>query len=124
MTRAFSEALVTGHRRHLHGITLPDAKDRHVVAAAIKAKCQHIVTCNLGDFPDKALVKHGVGAIHPDAQLTALMTIDTPSELAAIDNLIADLKKPPIPFDDFIEGLRTQALTGFCVALQAAKRTR
>ena len=54
MTRAFPEAVVTGHRRHVRSIALPDADDRHVVAAAIKAKRQHIVTCNLGDFPDNA----------------------------------------------------------------------
>ena len=124
MARAFPEALVTGHHRHIRSITLPDADDRDVAAAAIKAKCQHIVTCNLGDFPDSALAKHGVQAIHPDVLLTALMIIDTPRVLTAIDDLIADLKKPPIPLDDILEGLRAQGLTQFCAALQAAMPTQ
>ena len=39
----------------LETATLPDPNDRHVLAAAIVARCDVIVTQNLNHFPDDAL---------------------------------------------------------------------
>jgi predicted nucleic acid-binding protein len=36
-------------------LTLPDADDRHVLAAAIRSSADVIVTFNLGDFPPEVL---------------------------------------------------------------------
>src|SRR5258705_11016599 len=49
MTRAFPEAMVTGHEQ-LIGAMKNDEKDRHVAAAAVKAGAQVIVTANVSDF--------------------------------------------------------------------------
>ena len=40
--------------------------DRHVVAAAIVAQAEIIVTDNLKDFPKAALEPYGIEAQHPD----------------------------------------------------------
>ena len=56
MVQYFPEADVTGYEPLIAGL-LNRAKDRHVVAAAVKAGAQVIVTANLGDFdplPDGA----------------------------------------------------------------------
>lgn len=45
---------------------LPDPDDAHVLAAALVAKAQYIVTKNLKDFPDRVLSQYGIEAIHPD----------------------------------------------------------
>src|SRR5689334_22105621 len=49
MTTHFPEAMVTGHESLIAGMP-NDPKDRHVVAAAVKAGAQVIVTSNLRDF--------------------------------------------------------------------------
>ncbi len=48
MRDAFPEALVTGHEWLIDSMP-NDPKDRHVVAAAVKAGAQVIVTINLKD---------------------------------------------------------------------------
>ena len=47
-------------------LDLPDPDDRHVVAAAIVANVDVIVTFNLRDFPRDKLKKYGIEAQHPD----------------------------------------------------------
>jgi predicted nucleic acid-binding protein len=51
LNAAVPDCLVTGYEPLIEGLKLPDAKDRHVLAAAIKAGAQVIVTRNLKDFP-------------------------------------------------------------------------
>jgi hypothetical protein len=51
MNKAVRDCLVTGHEPLTEGLKLPDPDDRHVLAAAIKAGAQVIVTRNLKDFP-------------------------------------------------------------------------
>ncbi len=55
MNEAVPSALVTGHEKLVESLTLPDPDDRHVLAAAIRAGAQVLVTFNLDDFPDDAL---------------------------------------------------------------------
>lgn len=55
MDHALPDACVSGYERLVPAIELPDADDRHVVAAAIRAKAQVIVTFNEKDFPAAVL---------------------------------------------------------------------
>lgn len=67
MNQAVRDCLVTGFEPLIAAVTaLPDPNDRHVVAAAIRAKAQVIVTANLSDFPASALSLWGVEAKHPE----------------------------------------------------------
>lgn len=64
MDRALSDdACVSGYERLVPAIELPDPDDRHVVAAAIRAKAQVIVTFNERDFSalpglSRACIRH------------------------------------------------------------------
>ena len=49
------DALVTGYRSRIEASALPDADDRHVLAAAIHCGANVIVTTNLRDFPNSVL---------------------------------------------------------------------
>lgn len=64
-------------------LDLPDADDRHVLAAAIAAGADAIVTLNLRDFPGWALAPHGIRAVHPDEFLLGLWR-DHPRAVAGV----------------------------------------
>lgn len=59
-------AIVENYENLINSLKLPDKNDRHVLAAAIQAKADLIVTFNLRDFPAGELSRYGVEAIHPD----------------------------------------------------------
>lgn len=65
MRTAFADALVQGYEDLIPTMT-NDPKDRHVIAAAIRANAEVIVTFNLRDFPDDSVVAYDIHAIHPD----------------------------------------------------------
>jgi hypothetical protein len=52
---SIDDAMVDGYEPLIETLTLPDADDRHVLAAAIHCGAQVIVTANLRDFPDARL---------------------------------------------------------------------
>nr|WP_256968117.1 PIN domain-containing protein [Streptomyces sp. CS227] len=60
MNRAVRDCLVTGFEPLIEGLKLPDEDDRHVLAAAIRAGAQVIVTNNRKDFPTDYLDTWGI----------------------------------------------------------------
>ena len=66
MNQAVPDALVSGYEDLIDGLTLPDADDRHVLAAAIRCGASVIVTFNERDFPKDLLAAYGVEVQHPD----------------------------------------------------------
>lgn len=75
VTKTFPEACVQEWEPLLTAMT-NDEKDRHVLAAAVKAKATLIVTFNLRDFPTAALKPHNVVAVHPQDYLVTLYTLN------------------------------------------------
>lgn len=71
--------------RHDEG--LPDADDRHVLAAASKARGQVIVTVNLKDFPAAALERWSTEAKHPDEFVLDQIDLDQSRVYAAIQQI-------------------------------------
>jgi hypothetical protein len=89
---------------------LPDPNDRHVLAAAIRAGAQAIVTFNLDDFPEEKLAAYNVEAKHPDDFV--LNAIDLAPGLVAtvVSEQAAALKSPPRTVGELLETLRDQGL--------------
>ena len=73
MDTRFQDALVEGYEHHIDSLALPDADDRHVLAAAIHSGARIIVTTNLRDFPASALAPFSIEACHPDAFILGLL---------------------------------------------------
>jgi predicted nucleic acid-binding protein len=71
----FPEAEVEGYEKLTAAMT-NDPKDRHVVAAAVRAKAQVIVISNLKDFPRSSLAEWQIEARRPDQFLTDLYALD------------------------------------------------
>ena len=88
MNDAIRDVAVTGYEHLIDQLDLPDPDDRHVLAAAIHAEAQVIVTRNLRDFPADRLTPWGVEAWHPDDFLTGLHQ-DRPGALGGIVAAIA-----------------------------------
>jgi len=65
MNEAVRDCLVTGYEDLIASLSLPDPDDRHVLAAAIHARADVIVTCNLKDFPAEVLAGFSIEAQHP-----------------------------------------------------------
>ncbi len=66
MNEAVRNCLVTGYEELISSLSLPDPDDRHVLAAAIRARADVIVTFNLSDFPVETLAGFNIEARHPD----------------------------------------------------------
>jgi hypothetical protein len=62
MDRAFPAASVSGFERLIPALSFPDPDERHVLAAAVHARADLIVTVNLKDFPTAVLAPHGIVA--------------------------------------------------------------
>ena len=67
MNTAVRDCLVSGYEPLIAALDLPDPNDRHVLAAAIRAKAQIIVTKNLRDFPAERLAPWDLKAKSPDS---------------------------------------------------------
>jgi predicted nucleic acid-binding protein len=65
MARSFPDALVTGYESLIDRMT-NDPKDRHILAAAVRANAEVLVTFNIDDFSEPALKPYDVTTIHPD----------------------------------------------------------
>jgi hypothetical protein len=78
MEAAFPEALVTGHEPLIERMR-NDPKDRHVLAAAVRANADAIVTCNGRDFPRACLDPYGIEKISPERFLLHQWDLDSGS---------------------------------------------
>jgi predicted nucleic acid-binding protein len=101
MEREFPEAEVKGYEPLIAAME-NDEKDRHVVAAAVKAGAQVVTTANLRDF---ARLPEGVEAQSPDEFLCNLFDLDPEEFVAMLREQAADLVNPPMAFEDLLERL-------------------
>ena len=97
MAQAVPDSVVQGWQRIEPSLTgLPDADDRHVLAAAICGHADAIVTFNLGDFPAEALAPFGVEVQHPDDFLLNQLDLNPIAALKAIKGMRARWRKPQL----------------------------
>ncbi|TCN37284.1 putative nucleic acid-binding protein [Kribbella orskensis] len=118
MNRAVRNVLVTGYEPLIEILKLPDAGDRHVLAAAIKANAQVIVTENLNDFPADALGEWNVEAMSADEFLLDLIDLDQQAVYAQVQRMADAWKNPPGTVDDVLNSLEHLGLLGTVAALR------
>lgn len=77
MMASFESAVIEGYESLIPAMANHEG-DRHVLAAAVQAGAEAIVTFNLSHFPGSACRPLGVEAQHPDEFLLVLWNIDAP----------------------------------------------
>ena len=117
MDRAIPDGLVTGHESLISGLQLPDADDRHVLAAAIRCNASVIVTFNLKDFPSATLAPFGIEAQHPDEFIENLFDLDQAAVVSAAQRQRAHLCNPSMGVERYLEVLLRQGLVQTVKAL-------
>ncbi len=76
MNQVDMESVVSNYERHIPTFALPDANDRHALAAGIEAGADVIITFNLSDFPSVTLTAYDIEALHPDSFLSLLISTE------------------------------------------------
>ena len=119
MDRHAPRSLVTDYEHWIPTLALPDADDRHILAAAIEAGAESIVTFNHRHFPATALAPYGVEAVKPDDFLCALFDEQPDSFMSAVNALLASLKNPPMSVEILCQGYLKLGLTHLVQRIQA-----
>lgn len=94
MCRSFPDALVAGYESFIEGMT-NDPKDRHVLAAAVLANAEVLVTFNISDFGERALKPYDVVAIHPDDFLLDQLDLYPGTTLEVLRQQAASYRRQP-----------------------------
>lgn len=108
--KAFPEAFVTEHKLLIDSMPI-NAKDRHVLAAAVVTTSQVIVTQNLKDFPSDSLAPFHIEAQSPDDFLVHLFHLTPESMIRILAEQAKDLRNPPKSLAELLETLRLYAAT-------------
>lgn len=110
LDRHAGDALIEGFEEIERQINLPDPDDRHVLAAAIRANADAIVTFNTKDFPPEALEPYAIEAIHPDDFIQYQIDLSPPKVCEALRAMRLALKNPPFSEQELITALAKNQL--------------
>jgi len=110
MREHFAEALVTGYEPLIATLELPDADDRHVLAAAIRCGAQHVVTDNLADFPADVLARFNIEAIDADGFLSRTFDLYPSEALGVLRALRKAYNNPPFTPSEFVRDMTAKGL--------------
>jgi len=91
-------------------LALPDPEDRHVLAAAVKAQAQVIVTANTKDFPASVVGSWNIEAKHPDQFVLDLIDLNRLAVYGAVQRIADSWRKPPGTFHDVLHKLERDGL--------------
>lgn len=106
MKLAVPDCIVDGYEDLVGGLALPDPDDRHVLAAAIRAGAQIIVTFNLKDFPEEALAAYGIETKHPDEFVIDQIDLAPGAVVNVVVEQSQTLKNPPRSVAELLDTLR------------------
>jgi hypothetical protein len=106
---------VRGYERWEQRLTLPDANDRHVLAAALACVADVIVTFDTGDFPAETLGPFRIVAVEPDT--FAFQLLESGIVVSAARDHRAALSRPPLSVSEYLDALVRNRLPATSAAL-------
>ncbi|TCN37967.1 PIN domain-containing protein [Kribbella orskensis] len=120
MNRAFPPAMTSGYK-HLMPEMRADAKDKHVLAAAVHSNSVVLVTENVKDFDPPNSGKHAMHVEKVSAFLNRLLDDDPAEVLAAMNEVVSRTDRAPNSIRELIDKMAVQEdLKGFAHDLNEA----
>ena len=110
LDRSARDALVQNYENLIPTLVLPDPDDRHVLAAAIRGRCDVIVTYNLKDFPVDVVGGFDIEVQHPDEFLGHLSDLRPDAICSAAKVCRQRLQNPPKVVDEYLSTMAQQRL--------------
>lgn len=110
MNDAVRDCLVSGYEGLAASVSLPDEDDRHVLAAAMTASAQVIVTWNIRDFPAEVLAPHGIRAQTPDDFIADLIAVNRPVVWSCVQQIADSRVLRPQAAQDVLAQLERDGL--------------
>ena len=107
---AFPDAYVSNYEPLIETLTLPDLKDRHVMAAAVKTNANVIVTNNLKDFPEEYLATFGLSVKSADDFITDIIDLNHDKAVEAFRKLVLNRRNPDLDEFQVLDILRKNGL--------------
>ena len=105
LVQAVPDCIVTEYERGIPSLHLPDANDRHVLAAAIACGASMIVTINLRDFPAETLSNYLITALHPDEFVNGLIEMHPERIASIICEQASALRRPSVTTEQLLNTL-------------------
>jgi len=121
MDSQFPHSLVRGYESIMPTLQLPDPNDTHVLAVAILAKAEYIVTFNLDDFPIAVLQPHGIEALSPEEFALRIIDAAPLPVLRAVKKHRLSLTRPSKTVEEYLTTLTQQGLPKVVVFLRKHK---
>ncbi len=105
--KSVPDCLVRDYESLVDTLDLPDAGDRHVLAAAIQCGAETIITNNLKDFPRHVLNNFNIEAISPDHFLSDQWNSAPEIVLHSLKKCRERLANPSFTADEYLHSLTT-----------------
>jgi len=119
MNDAVRDCVITHYEPLIESLKLPDPDDRHVLAAAIRARAQMIVTSNLKDFPSDYLAEWDIEAKSPDDFVLAQIGLDRQAVYGSVQRIADSRRNPPGTVSDVLSDLERSGIVASVVALRS-----
>jgi len=112
MEETFPDAMVPTGPDSEFRTRLPDPKDSHVLAAAVRSRADMIVTLNHKHFPPAILKPYGIRTIGPDEFVQDLIGLFPEAAIETARLHRERLKHPPMDRRQYLNALRNSGLKG------------
>jgi predicted nucleic acid-binding protein len=112
MQSYFPDAMVDGYSDLIAGM-MCDPKDRHVLAAAVRANAEVLVTFNLKDFPPESTAAFEIEVVHPDDFLLDQLDLFPGAVVGTLRHLVETYTSPPLSMDEILQSLTRAGVPKF-----------
>lgn len=117
MRTHFPDALVEDYQG-LAGAMTCDQKDRHVLAAAVRANAELLVTFNTKDFPATSTKPYDVDVVTPDDFLLDQLDLFPRAVLRCLDEQVEAYGSPQMSLPELLSRMETVGLPLFVAAVR------